>query len=57
VAEVQWSTAKYAGFSGRLVIAQPAAGQIFIMLGGGTAGKAPATLATMDAMLAAVHFQ
>jgi len=57
VAEVQWSTAQYAGFSGRLVIAQPSAGQIFIMLGGGTAAKAPAVLADMDAMLTAVHFQ
>jgi ligand-binding sensor domain-containing protein len=56
-AEVTWSTDKFDGFSGRLVIAQPGAGQVFIMLGGGTPEKAPALLSTMDAVLATVQFK
>jgi hypothetical protein len=57
VADVKWSTDKYDGFTGWLVIAQPSAGQVFIMLGGGTPEKAPAILPIMQAMLTAVHFQ
>ena len=57
VADVKWSTDKYDGFTGWLVIAQPGAGQAFVMIGGGTPDKAPAILPIMQAMLAAVHFQ
>jgi ligand-binding sensor domain-containing protein len=57
VADVKWSTDKYDGFSGRLMIAQPSARQVFVVLGGGTLEKAPAILSIMDVMLAAVHFQ
>jgi hypothetical protein len=56
-ADVTWSTAKYEGFNGRLVIAQPGAGQVFVMIGGGTPEKAQSVLSIMDAMLAAVQFK
>ena len=57
VADVKWSTDKYDGYTSRLLIAQPSAGQVFVMIGGGTPERAPAILSIMDVMLATVHFQ
>jgi len=55
-ADLKWSTDKYDGFVGRIVMAQPSAGQVFLMVGGGTPEKWPTIIPVMDALLGSVRF-